>query len=93
MAIDKAVNPLGNPSEVDIEIINPDAVIIREDDDGFLAILGPELSEQIMPDFDGQGLAGYSTRFLLRLRCGFSLRLLWKPFRLEVQFGRRSWGV
>ncbi len=52
MAIDKAVNPLGNPSEVDIEIINPDAVIIREDDDGFLAILGPELSEQIMPDFD-----------------------------------------
>lgn len=52
MAIDKAVNPLGNPSEVDIEIINPDAVIIREDDDGFLAILGPELSEQIMPGFD-----------------------------------------
>jgi hypothetical protein len=52
VAIDKAVNPLGNPSEVDIEIINPDAVIIREDDDGFLAILGPELSEQIMPGFD-----------------------------------------
>lgn len=52
MAVDKAINPQGNPSEVDIEIINPDAVIIQEDDDGLFAILGPELSEQVMPGFD-----------------------------------------
>ncbi len=52
MAIDKALNPLGNPAEVDVEIINPDAVIIESDDDGMVAIFGPKLSEQIMPGFD-----------------------------------------
>lgn len=52
MAIDKALNPLGNPAEVDVEIINPDAVIIESDDDGLVAIFGPKLSEQIMPGFD-----------------------------------------
>ncbi len=53
MAIDKALNAVGNPAEdgVEIEIINPDAVSIETEDGGALVILGPELSEQIAPGF------------------------------------------
>lgn len=53
MAIDKAMNPLGNPSEeeVEIEIVNPDAVSIETEDGGALIILGPEMSQDLMPGF------------------------------------------
>ena len=53
MAIDKAMNPLGNPSEeeVEIEIVNPDAVSIETEDGGAIIILGPELSQDLMPGF------------------------------------------
>ena len=48
MSIDKFLNPLGNPAdgEVEIEIVNPDAVSIETEDGGAIVILGPELSEQ-----------------------------------------------
>jgi len=53
VAIDKAMNPLGNPSEeeVEIEIVNPDAVSIETEDGGAIIILGPELSQDLMPGF------------------------------------------
>lgn len=53
VAIDKALNAVGNPAEdgVEIEIINPDAVSIETEDGGALVILGPELSEQVAPGF------------------------------------------
>lgn len=53
MAIDKALNAVGNPAEdgIEIEIINPDAVSIETEDGGALVILGPELSEQVTPGF------------------------------------------
>jgi len=53
VAIDKALNAVGNPAEgdIEIEIINPDAVSIETEDGGALVILGPELSEQIDPGF------------------------------------------
>lgn len=53
MAIDKAMNPLGNPSDggLQIEIMNPDAVSIETEDGGALVILGPELSQDMEPDF------------------------------------------
>lgn len=53
MAVDKAMNPLGNPSEsgLEIEIMNPDAVSIETEDGGALVILGPELSQEMMPGF------------------------------------------
>ena len=53
MAVDKAMNPLGNPSGsgVEVEIINPDAVSIETEDGGALVILGPELSQEMMPGF------------------------------------------
>lgn len=53
MAIDKAMNPLGNPSDggLEIEIMNPDAVSIETEDGGALVILGPELSQDMEPDF------------------------------------------
>ena len=54
MAIDKAVNPLGNPSEpgLEIEIVNPDAVSIETEDGGAIVILGPQLSSQMEPGFN-----------------------------------------
>lgn len=54
MAIDKAYNPQGNPGEggLEVEIVNPDAVSIETEDGGAIVILGPELSEQVMPGFD-----------------------------------------
>lgn len=54
MAIDKAMNPLGNESDggLEIEIVNPDAVSFELEDGGALVILGPELSEQIAPGFN-----------------------------------------
>jgi hypothetical protein len=53
VAVDKAMNPLGNPSEsgLEIEILNPDAVSIETEDGGALVILGPELSQEMMPKF------------------------------------------
>lgn len=53
MAVDKAMNPLGNPSDggLEIEIVNPDAVSIETEDGGALVILGPELSQDMEPDF------------------------------------------
>lgn len=53
MAIDKAMNPLGNPSDggLEIEIMNPDAVSIETEDGGALVIFGPELSQDMEPDF------------------------------------------
>lgn len=53
MAIDKSLNPLGNPSDdgLEIQIINPEAVSIETEDGGALVILGPELSEEIAPGF------------------------------------------
>jgi hypothetical protein len=53
VAVDKAMNPLGNPSEsgLEIEILNPDAVSIETEDGGALVILGPELSQEMMPGF------------------------------------------
>jgi hypothetical protein len=53
VAIDKAMNPLGNPSDggLEIEIMNPDAVSIETEDGGALVILGPELSQDMEPDF------------------------------------------
>jgi hypothetical protein len=53
VAVDKAMNPLGNPSGsgVEVEIINPDAVSIETEDGGALVILGPELSQEMMPGF------------------------------------------
>lgn len=60
MSIDKALNPLGNASEpgLEIEIVNPDAVSIETEDGGAIVILGPELSEQLAPDF-GSNLADH----------------------------------
>lgn len=60
MSIDKALNPLGNASEpgLEIEIVNPDAVSIETEDGGAIVILGPELSEQLSPDF-GSNLADH----------------------------------
>lgn len=60
MSIDKALNPLGNASEpgLEIEIVNPDAVSIETEDGGAIVILGPELSEQLAPDF-GANLADH----------------------------------
>lgn len=54
MAIDKAYNPQGNPGEggLEIEIVNPDAVSIETEDGGAIVILGPELSDQVMPGFN-----------------------------------------
>jgi hypothetical protein len=54
VAIDKAVNPLGNPSEpgLEIEIVNPDAVSIETEDGGAIVILGPQLSSQMEPGFN-----------------------------------------
>jgi hypothetical protein len=53
MAVDKMMNPMGNPSEpgLEIEIVNPDAVSIETPDGGAIIILGPELSEQLEPGF------------------------------------------
>ena len=53
MAVDKMMNPMGNPSEpgLEIEIVNPDAVSIETPDGGAIIILGPELSEQVEPGF------------------------------------------
>jgi hypothetical protein len=53
VAVDKSLNPLGNPSEeaVEVQIINPDAVSIETEDGGALIILGPELSQDLEPDF------------------------------------------
>lgn len=58
MSVDKAFNPLGNPGEpgIEVEIVNPDAVSIETEDGGAIVFLGPELSEQLMPDF-GTNLA------------------------------------
>jgi hypothetical protein len=60
VSIDKAINPLGNSSEpgLEIEIVNPDAISIETEDGGAIVILGPELSEQIAPDF-GANLADH----------------------------------
>jgi len=60
VSIDKALNPLGNSSEpgLEIEIVNPDAVSIETQDGGAIVILGPELSEQLAPDF-GANLADH----------------------------------
>ena len=54
MAIDKAMNPLGNPSDedIEIEIVNPDAVSIETEDGGAIIILGPEMSQDLMPGFN-----------------------------------------
>lgn len=54
MAIDKAMNPLGNPAdeEIEIEIVNPDAVSIETEDGGAIIILGPEMSQDLMPGFN-----------------------------------------
>ena len=54
MAIDKAMNPLGNPADedVEIEIVNPDAVSIETEDGGAIIILGPEMSQDLMPGFN-----------------------------------------
>ncbi len=53
MSVDKAFNPLGNPGGpgIEVEIVNPDAVSIETEDGGAIVFLGPELSEQLMPDF------------------------------------------
>ena len=53
MAIDKAMNPLGNPAdeEIEIEIVNPDAVSIETEDGGAIIFLGPEMSQDLMPGF------------------------------------------
>ena len=53
MAVDKAMSPLGNPSDsgLEVEILNPDAVSIEMEDGGALVILGPELSQEMMPGF------------------------------------------
>jgi hypothetical protein len=58
VSVDKAFNPLGNPGEpgIEVEIVNPDAVSIETEDGGAIVFLGPELSEQLMPDF-GTNLA------------------------------------
>ena len=60
MSVDKAFNPLGNPGEpgIEVEIVNPDAVSIETEDGGAIVFLGPELSEQLMPDF-GTNLADH----------------------------------
>lgn len=54
MAIDKAMNPLGNPSDedIEIEIVNPDAVSIETEDGGAIIFLGPEMSQDLMPGFN-----------------------------------------
>lgn len=54
MAIDKSLNPLGNPSEpgLEIEVVNPDAVSIETEDGGAIVILGPRMSEQFEPGFN-----------------------------------------
>lgn len=54
MAIDKAFNPLGNSPDggLEIEIVNPDAVSFELEDGGALVILGPDLSEELMPGFN-----------------------------------------
>lgn len=53
MAIDKMMNPKGLPSEpgIEIEIVNPEAVSIATPDGGAIIILGPELSEELEPEF------------------------------------------
>ena len=60
MSVDKAFNPLGNPGGpgIEVEIVNPDAVSIETEDGGAIVFLGPELSEQLMPDF-GTNLADH----------------------------------
>jgi hypothetical protein len=60
VSVDKAFNPLGNPGEpgIEVEIVNPDAVSIETEDGGAIVFLGPELSEQLMPDF-GTNLADH----------------------------------
>jgi hypothetical protein len=54
VAVDKALRPLGNPSDsgIEIEIMNPAAVSIETEDGGALVILGPELSQEMMPGFN-----------------------------------------
>ena len=54
MAIDKAMNPLGNPADedIEIEIVNPDAVSIETEDGGAIIFLGPEMSQDLMPGFN-----------------------------------------
>ena len=54
MAIDKAMNPLGNPfdEDLEIEIVNPDAVSIETEDGGAIIFLGPEMSQDLMPGFN-----------------------------------------
>jgi len=54
VAIDKALNSVGNPPgpALEIEIVNPDAVSFETEDGGAIVILGPELSEQLAPNFD-----------------------------------------
>lgn len=53
MAIDKMMNPKGLPTEpgIEIEIVNPEAVSIATPDGGAIIILGPELSEELEPEF------------------------------------------
>ncbi len=60
MAVDKAMSAPENLSDVglDIQIINPDAVSIETEDGGALVILGPELSQDMEPDFSAN-LAEY----------------------------------
>ncbi|CAB4169524.1 hypothetical protein UFOVP1302_27 [uncultured Caudovirales phage] len=60
MAIDKAMSEPEKLSDVglDIQIINPDAVSIETEDGGALVILGPELSQDMEPDFSAN-LAEY----------------------------------
>ena len=61
MAIDKALSGYEpdeqSPSEeIEIQIVNPDAVSVETPDGGAIVILGPELSEQLSPGF-GANLA------------------------------------
>ena len=60
MAIDKAMSEPEKLSDVglDIQIINPDAVSIETEDGGALVILGPELSQDMEPNFSAN-LAEY----------------------------------
>ena len=61
MATDKALTAYDeaesvSPEEIEIQIVNPDAVSIETPDGGAVVILGPELSEKLSPDF-GTNLA------------------------------------
>ena len=60
MSVDKPLEPLMDEgaAEVTIDVVNPDAVTIETEDGGAIVILGPRLSDEVVPDF-GANLADH----------------------------------